>query len=165
MLCKECILYHGGTDSVEKPVIKTSAASRDFGAGFYCTDIREQAEKWAWRQGRMRKQAAILNIYTFDSNNALQTVNCKMFTDYQIEWLELVVNCRKDIHYKHEFDIVFGKIANDDVGETVQAVVNGLMPPDFALQKLAFMLANNQYCFCTEKSLQFLQFIESIKLE
>jgi hypothetical protein len=60
---------------------------------------------------------------------------------------------------------VHGKIANDDVGETVQAVLDGLMPLDFALQKLAFMPSNNQYCFCTEKSLAYLGFIESQKLE
>ena len=88
-----------------------------------------------------------------------------MFEDYAIEWLELVISCRRNPHYKHEYDIVYGKIANDDVGETVQAVVNGLMPLDYALQKLAFMSANNQYCFCTEKSLVFLKFIESVKLE
>jgi hypothetical protein len=35
--------------------------------------------------------------------------------------------------------IVYGKIANDDVGETVQAVLDGLMPFDFAMQKLVFM--------------------------
>jgi len=159
------ILYHGGTDLIDKPVIRTSLASRDFGAGFYCTDIRSQAEKWAQRQGRIRKQSAILNIYEFNEKNSRQALQFKMFTDYAIEWLELIVNCRKDPDYIHGYDIVYGKIANDDVGETVQAVVNGLMPPDFALQKLAFMPANNQYCFCTEKSLAFLKFIESEKQE
>jgi hypothetical protein len=60
---------------------------------------------------------------------------------------------------------VYGKIANDDVGETVQAVLDGLMPIDLALQKLAFMPSNNQYCFCTENSLAYIKFSESIKLE
>ena len=70
-----------------------------------------------------------------------------------------------DVLHGHGFDIVYGKIANDDVGETVQAVVDGLMPFDFALQKLSFMPSNNQYCFCTEKSLEYLGSTESIKLE
>jgi hypothetical protein len=60
---------------------------------------------------------------------------------------------------------VHGKIANDDVGETVQAILDGLMPFDFALKRLVFMPSNNQYCFCTEKSFVCLQFAESIKLE
>jgi len=159
------ILYHGSTESIMKPVIRPSPSSRDFGTGFYCTDIKDQAEKWALRQGRIRKLSAVLNIYEFNLDNALQALKCKIFSDYEIEWLELIINCRKNPHYIHEYDIVYGKIANDDVGETVQAVVNGLMPLGYALQKLVFMPANNQYCFCTEKSLSFISFIESIKLE
>jgi hypothetical protein len=159
------ILYHGSTDNIEKPVILPSLASRDFGTGFYCTDIREQAERWAFRQSRIKKKEAILNLYEFNIENAMNTLNQKMFLDYAVEWLELVINCRKKIDYIHGYDFVYGKIANDDVGETVQAVVNGLMPIDYALQKLAFMPANNQYCFCTEKSLSNLKFLKSIKLE
>ena len=159
------ILYHGGTDIIEKPVIRPQSGGRDFGKGFYCTDIRSQAEKWAKRQGRVRKLTAVLNMYEFDADCAKGNLNMKMFKDYSQEWLNLVVNCRKEQHFIHSFDIVYGKIANDDVGETVQAVVDGLMPFDFALQKLSFMPSNNQYCFCTEKSLEYLGSTESIKLE
>jgi len=159
------ILYHGGTDIIEKPVIKPQSGGRDFGMGFYTTDIRSQAEKWAKRQGRIRKRTAVLNMYDFAIDSAKDNLNIKTFKDYSLEWLTLVVNCRKEPHFIHNFDIVYGKIANDDVGETVQAVVDGLMPLDFALQKLIFMPSNNQYCFCTEKSLAYLNFIESVKLE
>jgi len=159
------ILYHGGTDSVEKPVIKPQTAGRDFGRGFYCTDIRKQAENWAKRQGRIRQQTAVLNIYDFNMDHAQRDLDFKMFKDYSQEWLEMVINCRKNLQFTHGFDIVYGKIANDDVGETVQAVLDGLMPFDFALQKLAFMPSNNQYCFCTEKSLAYLEFTECIKKE
>jgi hypothetical protein len=157
------ILYHGGTDIVKKPVIRPRSAGRDFGMGFYCTDIHDQAEKWAKRQERIRKQTAILNMYEFDLNLAQDNLNLKLFDDYSIEWLELVVNCRRNLR-SHGYDIVYGKIANDDVGETIQAVLDGLMPYDFALQKLSFMLSNNQYCFCTEKSLAYLEFNEAVEL-
>ena len=157
------LLYHGGTDIIDKPVVRHSLASRDFGAGFYCTDIRNQAEKWALRQSKLRKQPAVLNMYEFDSE-ILKTLNSKIFTDYALDWLELIINCRKNNLFKHEFDIVYGKIANDDVGETVQAVVDGLTSLEFALQKLVFMQANNQYCFCNKKALTFIKFIESVNL-
>jgi hypothetical protein len=159
------ILYHGGTDIIKKQIIKPQPTGRDFGTGFYCTDVRSQAEKWAMRQGRIRKKSAVLNMYEFDMDRAQGELNIKMFKDYSKEWLELVINCRKNPQYIHGFDIVHGKIANDDVGETVQAVVDGLMSFDFALQKLAFMPSNNQYCFCTEKSLAYLEFTESAELE
>ena len=158
-------LYHGSTDIIEKPVIRQTVGGRDFGPGFYCTDIRDQAEKWALRQGRIRKQNAVLNIYEFNADKAQQDINIKMFNDYSTEWLELVINCRRDIHFTHEYDIVYGKIANDDIGETVQTVIDGLLPMELDLQKLAFMSANNQYCFCTLKSLVCLEFIKSEKPE
>lgn len=159
------ILYHGGTDVIETPAIRSLPAGRDFGMGFYCTGIRVQAEKWAKRQGRVRKCQGVLNIYKFDIDFAHCNLNIKLLDDYSQEWLELVLNCRRNPQYIHGFDIVFGKIANDDVGETVQAVLDGFMPFDFALQKLAFMPSNNQYCFCTEKALAELEFVESQKQE
>ena len=159
------ILYHGGTDSIEKPVIMLLSAGRDFGMGFYCTDIRSQAEKWANRQGRVRKKNAVLNMYEFDKESAQRNLSMKIFTDYSREWLDLVVNCRNSPQYIHGFDIVYGKIANDDVGETIQAVLDGLMPFEFALQKLKFMSANSQYCFCSKRSLAYLRFTESQKVE
>ena len=152
------ILYHGGTDIVREPKIISNEQSRDFGLGFYTTDIYEQAVKWAKRQGRIRQRQAVLNIYEFDDDKAAKELNFWKITDYSMEWLEFVVSNRSNPQFKHAFDIVFGKIANDDVGETVQAVVDGLMPLDFALQRLAFMRTNNQYAFCTEKSLAHIGF-------
>ena len=157
-------MYHGGTDVVEKPEIRYRPGGSDFGMGFYCTDIRSQAEKWARRQGHIRKQIPVLNLFEFDLEKAQHNLHFKKFADYSNEWLELVINCRKDPRYKHGFDLVYGKIANDDVGETVQAVVDGLMPFDYALQKLAFMPSNNQYCFCAEQALAYIDFLEIVKL-
>jgi hypothetical protein len=152
------ILYHGGTDIIKEPKIISGEQSRDFGFAFYVTDIREQALKWARRQGRTRRKQAVLNVYEFDKDSAVKGLNFKEFTDYSLEWLEFIVNNRANSRTEHDFDIVVGKIANDDVGETVQAVVDGLMPLDFALQRLSFMRANNQYAFCTEKSLSYIKF-------
>ena len=152
------ILYHGGTDIVKDPKIILGEQGRDFGFGFYTTDIYEQAFAWAKRQGRIRQKQAFLNLYEFDGEQAAKYLNFKQFTEYSAEWLGFIVNNRSNPQFQHEFDVVFGKIANDDVGETVQAVVDGLMPLDFALQRLTFMQANNQYAFCTEKSLAYLNF-------
>ena len=159
------IIYHGGTDIVETPRIITIYKGRDFGCGFYATDIREQAIKWAIRQARFRKKPeAILNIYELD-DTALQNLKVKDFKDYTIEWLDFVVTCRQDASFQHEYDIVIGKIANDDVGETVQAVVDGLTPKDFALSKLVFMKANNQICFSTGTSLEYLKFTSAERVK
>ena len=95
------IVYHGSTSIIEKPIIRRPISGRDFGTGFYCTDIREQAEKWALRQGRIRKQNAILNIYDFNMDKALSNINFKVFNDYTTEWLDLVICCRREISFTH----------------------------------------------------------------
>jgi len=155
------IVYHGGTDVVEAPRIIKKHTGRDFGTGFYTTDIREQAVKWAKRQALHRKKKeAFLNIYSFDET-VFSELKVKTFEDYTMDWLDFVVECRRDVSFRHEYDLVTGKIANDDVGETVQAVVDGLAPKDFALSKLVFMHANNQICFSTEHALSFLKFVSS----
>ena len=54
-----------------------------------------------------------------------------------------------------------GKIANDNVGETVEYVLAGIMRKEDAVKRLRFEKINDQICFCTEKSLKTLFFIES----
>ena len=38
-------VYHGGYQAVEKPEIRVSRNTKDFGTGFYCTVINEQAQR------------------------------------------------------------------------------------------------------------------------
>ena len=37
-------VYHGGYEPVTNPEIRIGRNTKDFGAGFYCTIIKEQAE-------------------------------------------------------------------------------------------------------------------------
>ena len=152
-------VYHGGTEIVKYPKIIKTYTGRDFGSGFYTTDIQDQAIKWAKRQARYRnKPEAILNAYALDEN-VFQQLKILKFDKYSLDWLDFVVSCRKDAGFVHDYDIIIGKIANDDVGETIQAVVDGLTPKDYALSKLSFMQANNQICFSTDYSLRYIKFI------
>lgn len=51
-------VYHGSYAVMEKPAIINGKNTKDFGNGFYCTIIREQAERWASPQN-------ILNAYLY----------------------------------------------------------------------------------------------------
>lgn len=59
----EIIVYHGGTEQIEKPICCLGRKNLDFGQGFYITNIREQAINWAKNIARNRKEQAILNRY------------------------------------------------------------------------------------------------------
>ena len=40
-------IYHGSNVVVAKPQIIVSGYYKDFGFGFYCTNLEKQAKKWA----------------------------------------------------------------------------------------------------------------------
>lgn len=162
------LVYHGTTLEIKEPRIIITEIGRDFGFAFYTTDIKKQAERWAVRRAKMQSRKikknvpAIVNIYEWDCRNGL---NIKEFDGASMEWLEIVVNCRSNITYKHNYDIVIGKIANDNVGETVSYVIQGIMRKEDAIERLKFEKINNQIAFCTEKSLLQLKFIRSYMVE
>ena len=160
------ILYHGSTLEVQQPRILKSEIGRDFGFAFYTTDIQAQAERWARRRAmiesrRTKKEVLpIVSVYEWDEDAAKQ-LRFLQFDGASMDWLELVVTCRSRTDYAHGYDIVEGKIANDNVGETVSYVMQRIMRKEDAIERLRFEKINNQIAFCTEAALRTLYFQNS----
>ena len=160
------ILYHGSTLEVQQPRILKSEIGRDFGFSFYTTDIQAQAERWVRRRAmiesrRTKKEVLpIVSVYEWDEDAAKQ-LRFLQFDGASMEWLDLVVICRSRTDYSHGYDIVEGKIANDNVGETVSYVMQGIMRKEDAIERLRFEQINNQIAFCTEAALRTLHFQNS----
>ena len=160
------ILYHGSTMEVSQPRIFKSEIGRDFGFAFYTTDIQAQAERWARRRAMIESRRAkaaiqpIVSVYEWDEEAAKQ-LRFLQFDGASMDWLELVVTCRSRTDYSHNYDIVEGKIANDNVGETVSYVMQGIMRKEDAIERLRFERINNQIAFCTETALRTLYFQNS----
>lgn len=161
------ILYHGSTIAIEHPRILENEVGRDFGFAFYTTDIREQAIRWAKRKAMIaNKQTGennfpVISVYDWKMTPSL---HIKEFQNASIEWLDMILRCRSDINYCHNYDIVIGKIANDNVGETVSYVQQGIMRKEDAIERLKFEKINNQIAFCTEKALETLFYRESFRV-
>ena len=160
------ILYHGSTMEVSQPHILKSEIGRDFGFAFYTTDIQPQAERWARRRAmiesrRTKKEVLpIVSVSEWDEDAAKQ-LRFLQFDGASMDWLELVVTCRSRTDYAHGYDIVEGKIANDNVGETVSYVMQGIMRKEDAIERLRFEQINTQIAFCTEAALRTLHFQNS----
>ena len=158
------LVYHGSTLEIQKPKIITADIGRDFGFAFYTTDIKEQAERWAVRRAKIQSRKekkpipAVVNVYEWERKPDLLI---KEFDGASMEWLEMVVNCRSDLLFKHDYDIVIGKIANDNVGETVSYVIQRIMRKEDAIERLKFEKINNQIAFCSTQSLSQLRFVKS----
>lgn len=154
------ILYHGSNVEVKNPIIITSDKGRDFGFGFYLTPIKEQAERMAERKVKIEASGSpIISVFEWDEK--IESLKYKCFSKPDLEWLEMIIKCRSDIKFKHDFDIVEGKIADDSVGETVLFVLDGVIKKEEAVERLKYQKINSQIAFCTEKSLKGLIFIKS----
>lgn len=163
-------IYHGSTVIVEHPQVIVSDVGRDFGSAFYTTDIREQAERWAIRRAKFERKSgdagakAIVSVYEFDAASCRKAMKWHSFGGVSLEWLDMVVRCRSSLSYRHGYDLIEGKIANDNVGETVSYVVAGVMPKELALERLKFQQINNQIAFCSEAAIRFLKFVRSYEV-
>ena len=89
-------VYHGGYQAVEKPEIRKGRNTKDFGTGFYCTVIKEQAERWA-----RRYDTKVVSIYDV---RVKEKLNIKEFKDMSEEWLDFIIACRSG--KSHTYDIV-----------------------------------------------------------
>ena len=159
------IVYHGTILKIQNPEIIKNEIGRDFGYAFYTTDIKEQSERWAIRKSKIENRKSdklcvpMINVYEWD--NTAVGLSMKVLDGVSLEWLDMVVNCRSDITFVHPHDIVIGKIANDNVGETVSYVMQKIMRKEDAIVRLKFERINNQIAFCTKKALNTLTFVES----
>ena len=158
------ILYHGSNVEVIVPEIIKSENGRDFGQAFYLTPIKEHAEKWAKKKVILNNGgAATVSVFEFDELN--EELNCRIFKDADLEWLDFIILYRSNPKQEHGYDIVEGKIADDSVGETVNYVRAGVMRKEDAVERLKYQKINYQLAFCTPRSLQHLKFKESYKVK
>ena len=144
------IVYHGGTQIVETPICKFGRPNLDFGQGFYVTDIREQAVSWALQTANRRKQQPILNMYLFEREIVVSQFRCKIFKNYDEEWLHFIVASRNGERVAEAFDYIEGGVANDRVIDTVNLYMAGLMDLKTALTRLSEHQPNNQICLLSQ---------------
>lgn len=87
-------VYHSSYEEIQKPDIRTTRNTKDFGIGFYCTVIKEQAERWA-----RRFDTPVINVYSLLINEKLDILEFKEMTD---EWLDFIIDCRSGKPHDHD---------------------------------------------------------------
>lgn len=144
-------VYHGSNTSVSLPSIKNSRNTKDFGPGFYCTIIREQAERWA-----RRYNTPTLNTYTVRMDTRLKILEFKEMTE---EWLDFIIDCRHGI--PHDYDIVIGAMANDQIYNFISDYIDGILTREQFWVMAKFKYPTHQINFCSSAALKGLEFISS----
>lgn len=168
MIYDDHILYHGATTIVSEPLTHVGRPDLDFGLGFYVTNDREQAVRWAQtKAGRTKNRKAVLNVYRFDQERFVNNEKYKLqiFTEYNIEWLDFIAFSRKGQQPWLPFDWIEGGIANDSVISTVDAYIDGMMSAEMAMGRLVNEKLKHQVCISNQEIIDnFISYVESVEL-
>ena len=78
------------------------------------------------------------------------------------EWLDFVVACRRGI--KHDYDIVEGPMADEQIWDYVEDFMEGLITREAFWVLAKFKYPTHQIVFCTQKSLESITFEKSYSL-
>lgn len=158
------MVYHGSLEIVEHPAILRPNRKLDYGEGFYTTTSEKQAKEWVER--RMAEQYAIvgyINVYEFD-DTVIPFLKTLIFSEPSREWAEFVMANRTQIDFTHDYDIVYGPVANDRVYLQFGLYESGAIGIETLIRELKTYKLVDQYLFHTEKALASLKFIESKKI-
>lgn len=147
------IIYHGSYKEIQFPEIRVHKYTKDFSWGFYCTEIQEQADKWA-----SKYITPVVNKYRLKN---IDKLNIRVFEEYSDEWLDFVVSCRSG--NTHDYDVVIGRMADDTIYDYIDGYIEGVMDKEQFFELMRFKYPTHQISFHTVKALASIEFIESYK--
>ena len=154
-------LYHGSLEIVQKPEMRKANRTLDYGSGFYTTTSYEQAEAWVKRRMDEAKQTiGYVNIY--EMTEAIPAALKQLiFHSPTEDWVDFVMRNRTEKGFVHDYDIVYGPVANDRVYAAFALYEGGLLDKQDLIKELKAYKLVDQYLFHTEKALQTLSFVEA----
>lgn len=154
------ILYHGSIDIVESPEIRIPSRTLDYGSGFYTTTSFRQAEDWVMRKLNANTLVGYVNVYEFDET-LINSLNAMLFESPTEEWVDFVMNNRTNKDFYHDFDIVYGPVANDKVYAAFALYEGGIIDKQNLISELKAYKLVDQYLFHTDNAVKTLKFIEA----
>jgi hypothetical protein len=146
------ILYHGSNQEIIKPNVEFSKRYLDFGRGFYLTSYQEQSEKWALRKAARLGGKPTINVYELPEDFTSYKV-CSFETENEL-WLDFVCNCRKGELIYQQYDLVMGRVADDDVFKTIDMYFKDLWTKEKVLEELRYYQENNQFCLINQQMIE-----------
>ena len=154
-------LYHGSNVDIETIDLDRCHPDKDFGKGYYLTDIRNQAETMALRRTRIAGEGTpTLTAYEFDERLLGGTdLKVKIFDAPCEEWALFVLANREAsiTGYTHNYDIVVGPIADDGVAFQLDRYTRHMISLATLVEELTYRRLNRQYFFGTQRAIQTLK--------
>ncbi len=155
-------LYHGSNMKIDVPDLAHSKPFKDFGRGFYLSADKQQAWDMAFQKvsQTLEGKAEVTEFFFDDTLLKSDDLTVLSFPDYCEEWAQFVLanRDRSGQHPIHDYDIVFGPIADDGVTFQLRRYQGGLISLHQLVEELKYAKGITfQYFFGTQRSLQLLQ--------
>lgn len=165
------ILYHGSNTNIKSINLAMCRPYKDFGKGFYLTDIREQAEKMARRVSKIYGGSPVVNIFEIDDDfRKISGITVKDFgIQTSEEWARFVMNNRNKnfdneksvlCNQDNKYDIVIGPVADDNMALLFRQYENEMIDFETLIKGMIYKETSSQYSFHTEKSIRLLRKVE-----
>lgn len=177
------VLYHGSYCVVENPDLSKCAMYKDFGQGFYLTTSKEQAKSFAKISATKAKAKGLMSVsekfgyVSFFKVSDIDSLKTFDFDTADVNWLHCIVSHRRQGSFSEikksmqEYDVISGKIANDDTNATIIAYMDnvfGALGSEQADKMCISLLLperlKDQFCFRSDKAISALEFLKSEKV-
>ena len=152
-------LYHGSDILIENIDLDKSKPFKDFGKGFYLSTEYHQALEMAKQRIRQKRGVGspVVTIFEFDESVMdREELKVKKWNNYCIEWVEFIIRNRdRKLPYPwHDYDIIYGPIADDGVSYQLRRYEAGYLTIEQLVEELKYEGgATFQYFFANEKAI------------
>ncbi len=154
------ILYHGTNVAFDSIDLSKSKPNKDFGQGFYLSADYDQAMAMAKvKVDQLEFGSPVVLTFEVDELQ-MDQLRILRYDEYSEQWAEFILlNRRNDTGYPiHDYDIVFGPIANDRVGVQLWKYETQSIDLPTLVRNLQHMKGITfQYFFGTEAAIKLLK--------
>jgi hypothetical protein len=143
------------------PDLIHSKPYKDFGSGFYLSPDKQQAWDMAFQKVSQTQEgkAEVTEFLFDDSKMTSSELKVLVYPDYCEEWALFVLanRNRKAKHPIHDYDMVYGPIANDGVTYQLRRYEGGVISLTRLVEELKYAKGITfQYYFGTDRALKLL---------
>lgn len=154
------ILYHGTNKNFDVIDLAKSKPNKDFGKGFYLSTDYDQALAMAKiKVEQLESGEPIVLAFEVDECE-MEELKVQRYFEYSEDWAKFILLNRRNQSTEpaHDYDIVYGPIANDRVGVQLWKYESQTIDLPTLVRKLQNMKGITfQYFFGTEQSIKLLK--------
>ena len=166
-------LFHGSNLEIMEIDLGKCRPRKDFGQGFYLTDIPDQARKMANRVSRIYGGEPIVTCFEADISSMLAGgFSVRFFEKPDIAWATFVMNNRSaafsdpasmECNLQNQYDLVIGPVANDDLALLFRQLQEGFISIDTLTREMTYKKLTSQYSFHTPRAVEQLKKVGVLK--